>query len=255
MKVFIRIAFCGTAFYGTQKLPGNETIQGLFENLLSRIYDHPVKVTISSRLDRGVHALDFGMSFDIDSDSIGTEHLQYYLRRSVGKDVLIKSVCYAKDDFSPRYSMNSKTYLYLIQNEKNYNPLLIPYTCVPKEPLDVTKAREALFLFVGKHDFRFFSSPEGDENTILEIEDALLSEKDGLLQIRFVGKAFLRYQVRFMVGAILSHCQGRMSLMEIKSALEGSKCTHFKYKAEPQGLILQSIDYPDFPDSSPIRFL
>lgn len=252
MKVFIRIAFSGTDFYGTQKLPKDRTIQGLFEELLSRIYNRPIKVTISSRLDRGVHALDFGLSFDIEEDVIGNEHLKYYLKRSVGKDILIKSVDNAGDDFSPRYSMNSKTYLYLIQNKENHNPILTPYTYVPNHPLDIQKIIDVLALFKGRHDFRFFSTPEGDENTVLDIENTSLTEKNGILEIRFVGKAFLRYQVRFMVGAVISHCNGRMSLDEIKTALDGKQCTHFKYKAEPQGLILESIDYPDFPNVSPI---
>ena len=68
MKILIRISFLGTSFYGTQKQSDKKTIQGDFESLLSRVYDEKVKVTISSRLDRGVHALDFALTFDVLND-------------------------------------------------------------------------------------------------------------------------------------------------------------------------------------------
>lgn len=250
MKIFIRIAFLGSDFYGTQKLPDKSTIQGLFASLLSNIYDQEIKVTISSRLDRGVHALDFALTFDIDSESISIDHLKYYLKRSVGKNVFIKDVRIVENSFSPRYSCASKQYLYLIQNGETINPLFLPFTYIPKKSLDVSLLKETLNLFKGEHDFRYFSTPEDDENTMTSIDSVSFQENGDLLMIRFKGKSFLRYQVRFMVGSMISVAMKRLTIEEIKKGLTGTTCPHFKYKAEPQGLILESIDYPTIKDCS-----
>jgi len=66
-----------------------------------------------------------------------------------------------------------------------------------------------------------------------------------MLYLRFQGKNFLRYQVRFMVGSVIRCAQGKMSLDQIKRLLAGLDPDFPRYKAEPQGLYLESISYPD----------
>ena len=159
MKIFIRLAFFGQNYYGSQKLPHDPTIQGEFEFLLQRIYQEPIKVTISSRLDRGVHALDFALTFDTENTSINISHLAYYLRRSVSQDITIKDVRVVDDSFSPRYSCRDKQYLYLIQNTEKKNPLLNPFTYTPEHVLEEEKIKETLMLFQGEHEFKYFATP------------------------------------------------------------------------------------------------
>ncbi len=244
MKILIRISFLGTSFYGTQKQSDKKTIQGDFESLLSRVYDEKVKVTISSRLDRGVHALDFALTFDVPNDHVTLSHLEYYLKRSVSKDIFIKEVFPVDDNFSPRYDCTNKTYLYLIQNGTNINPILNPFTYTPTKPLDVEKFKACLSLFKGLHDFRSFASPEGEEKTLLVVDDVILEEQNDLLKIRFTSKAFLRYQVRFMVGTCIYVAEGKLTLDEVKESLATGKELRIRYKADPQGLILEQINYP-----------
>ena len=109
MNIFLRIAFNGATFYGTQKQKDKPTIQGLFEELLSKIYTVPVKVTISSRLDRFVSAMDFGLSFFSPSDRYSLDYLSYYLRRRLPSSVVLLSIEEKEDDFSARYSVKEKT--------------------------------------------------------------------------------------------------------------------------------------------------
>lgn len=248
MVTFLRISFSGRNFYGTQKQPGKRTIQGLFEELLSRIYNQKIKVTISSRLDRGVNANDFGLSFTTPDSRVSAEHLQYYFRRALDRDVIVKEIRSVDDEeFSARYNCDYKRYLYLIQNQKNPNPLFESFTYHPAiKPLDPNKVQEALALFEGNHDFRLFATPEGDENTLLTIDKTWFEEKDDILYLRFQGRNFLRYQVRFMVGAILSYCEGKLTLEGIQDLLQGKEVAYPKLKAEPEGLMLEEIHYPLF---------
>lgn len=248
MVVFLRISFLGSEFYGTQKQPDKKTIQGIFESLLSRIYAKEVKVTICSRLDRGVHALDYALSFTKPDERISLDHLSYCLRRGLEHDsVVLKDIREIKDEeFSARYSCDYKRYLYLIQNKEKQNPLFDPISYHPKKVLDLNKIKEALALFEGQHDFRFFATPEGEENTVLILDKVSMEEKEGFLYLRFQGRNFLRYQVRFMVGAALLHAEDKLSLSTISELLSGKDILYPKKKAEPQGLILETIHYPQF---------
>jgi tRNA pseudouridine38-40 synthase len=245
MKILIRIAFLGQNFIGTQKQKKGLTIQSVFEEALTNIYNQPIKVTIGSRLDSQVNALDFALSFSDPNGSITLEHLKYYLRRYLSNDIFIKSVETVADSFSPRYSCINKTYLYLIQNQKQSNPLLNRFTYTPIHPLNEDKLQEALLLFKGEHDFKEFATPESSkEKTILTIDDCHLIDKDGLTILAFTGQSFLRYQVRFMVGACIRHANDKLRLEDIKTLLSGKKLKYQKLKAEPQGLLLYKIDYP-----------
>ncbi len=256
MKYFLRLAFIGTSFYGTQKQKNDLTIQGLFESLLERIYCHPVKVSIASRLDRGVHALDFALTFSVEETKIQGDKLFYYLKRSVPKDIFLKDIQIVSDDFSPRYDCQDKQYLYLIQNGEIKNPLYNPFSYSTNHHLDMDKLKAALLLMKGSHEFKYFSSPDEEDKTFLSIEDVSLHiDETNLIQSRFRAKAFLRYQIRFMVGAAISVALSKLTLDDVKNALDGKKELKIKYKAEPQGLILEEIHYPEIHDDKKISFL
>ena len=243
MNVLIRFSFLGENFFGTQKQNDKPTIQGLFEDLLSRLYDTKVKVTIASRLDRGVNALDFALNFLMPKETISLDHLSYYLRRSLPHDIVLKEVRQVSEDFSSRYSSLYKQYLYLIQNTENKNPLLNRFTYVPKGVLDGERIQEALSVMEGKHDFRFFANFEEVKNTLLSLDKAWVEEKNGFLFLRFRAPSFLRYEVRFLVGAALSYEKGKLSLDTIETLLAGKEVPYPKIKAEPQGLMLEQIEY------------
>lgn len=247
MNIFIRLSFYGKDFYGTQKLNEKRTIQGEFESLLSRIYNQKIKVTICSRLDRGVSAIDYAINFQVDSN-ITLSHLKYYLQRSVKDDIFIKDVRIVDDSFSSRYSCSYKQYLYLIQYKESFNPLLSPITLSVKKNLDLKKIEDALYLFKGEHDFKYLSSPEDDENTILTIDDVNITTSKDIIKIRFKGKYFLRYQVRFMIGTLLAYEKGIITIFDINDSLNGIKPLPSKLKAEAKGLMLEHIEYEGIED-------
>lgn len=247
MTFFVRFSFFGETFYGTQKQKDKPTIQGLFEDLLSKLYNTPIKVTISSRLDRFVNSLDFAISYvSPDESKISLDRVRYYLKRMLPKDVVLKDVRVVKDDFSARYSCSYKRYLYIIQNQKEKNPLFNRISYVPKKPIDRKKIDEILSLYEGTHDFRFFATPEEGDKTVLTLSKAYSEERDGFLLLRFQGQSFLRYEIRFLVGTALEYGDDKISKDTILSLLNGKEVPYIKYKAEPQGLLLERIFYPDF---------
>ena len=55
----------------------------------------------------------------------------------------------------------------------------------------------------------------------------------------------MTYQVRIMMGAALRVALGRMSLEEVKIALDSEKRKILSYKADPIGLMLEEVLYAE----------
>ena len=58
-----------------------------------------------------------------------------------------------------------------------------------------------------------------------------------------------------MVGACISVAKGELTKDDIRNRLNGKMTGKIKYKAQPQGLILERIDYPDIPDPMVLKHL
>ena len=56
-KIKLLLSYDGTEFQGWQRQPGTATVQGTVENVLTQIYNEPVKVVGSGRTDAGTHAV------------------------------------------------------------------------------------------------------------------------------------------------------------------------------------------------------
>ena len=245
MKYLVRLAYLGKDFYGSQKQKDHPTIQGVFEDALSMLYREPVKVTIASRLDRFVNALDFALTYSVEEEKVDVSRVLYYFRRTFSPSIVIKGIQKVEENFSPRYDCIDKTYRYLIQTPDKINPLLAPISFVLQRPIDLEKLKEAASLFEGEHDFAPFATLEEEgEKTRLILDRTSFSLEDGMISLRFTGKAFLRYQVRFMVGASLCYASGELSKEDLLASLNEGKPWQ-KVKAEPQGLLLEQIRYPE----------
>ena len=261
MKVLVRLSFYGRDFLGTQKQKKGETIQSLFEWMLSLCYQVPVQVHLCSRLDRYVNAFDYVLTFTCPDQRMSLERLEYYFRRMIRRDITIYEVREVDESFHPRYDCSYKSYVYTIQNRERKIPLYDGFCFSPKRVLDIEKMKEVIFLFEGTHDFRYLSTPEGEENTVLTLTKTEIAQKDGFVFLRFIGKSFLRYQVRFMVGALLRYEEGKITKENILDMLSSRSVKWDKLKADPYALTLEKICYPsidedqEFPIGVPKFFL
>ena len=74
------IAYDGTRFFGWERQPGKDTIQGKLESVLSRLQGHPVDVTGAGRTDAGVHARAMTANVVLDVEET-PETIRDYLNR------------------------------------------------------------------------------------------------------------------------------------------------------------------------------
>lgn len=245
-KIFIRMSFLGNDYYGTQKLNNHPTIQGVFEEALSNVFNENIKVTICSRLDRYVSAFDYAISFSTYNDELNLNKLKFYLSNYI-KNVYIKDIKEVDISFSSRYSCLGKIYSYLILNG-NYNPLFINNSLYLKNRVDEKKLEEGIKLFEGRHNFTFFASFDKEEETSLYINKTMVSYSNGLTILSFSSRNFLKYQIRFMAGTIIQYAIGKISKEDILKLLSGKEVKFQRKKAEGKGLFLYKIIYPEFDD-------
>lgn len=240
MHYLISIEYDGSKFYGFQRLNDKDTVQKKLEEALTIINKKPVTIKGAGRTDRGVHAYDQKASFHLDIN-IEPSHLKLALNSLVEPYIYITRVEVVDESFHARFSTVKKEYIYKI-NLGEYNPLLEDYYYQPKYKLNIKKMRVCAHLFIGVHNFKNFVSGTRDNYDCI-IYQIKFTRKKNILEIKFTGKSFYRYMVRNLVGAMLDVSSNRVTLNDIKKALDNPEVkTHFT-TAIPNGLYLNKIDY------------
>ena len=191
----------------------------------------------AGRTDKGVHAIDQVAHLDLDVD-ITPYKLKRALNSYLSDEIHINSAMEVPDDYFVRYHVLRKEYHYYI-NMKEYNPMMRNYIYQHGYLLNVSRMRKAIHFFEGEHDFRAFVTENNiKENCVRTIYEASITRKNDILDIKFVGSGFLRYQVRNMVGALLKVGTGKIEPYEVKRILESKVRGKNGATAKPCGLYL-----------------
>ncbi len=240
MKYLISLSYDGSKFYGFQRLKDYNTVQKKLEEALTIINKKEVKIKGAGRTDRGVHAYDQKASFNLDI-KIEALNLKKALNSLVEPYIYITNVTTVPETFHARFNTVKKEYIYKI-NLGEFNPFLENYTYQPNYKLNVKKMQKCAKLFLGVHDFHNFVAGSRDnyECIIFTIE---FKKKNNILEIKFTGKSFYRYMVRNLVGAMLDVSSNRVSLKDIKEALDKPNIKKQFTTALPNGLYLNKIYY------------
>ncbi|XP_026476667.1 tRNA pseudouridine synthase-like 1 [Ctenocephalides felis] len=184
-RYLLNYSYIGTYFRGVQKnvpksdryIVDQSTVQGVIELALGRFNNHdPPAVSISSRTDTGVHALNTTCHFDLPkiyNCHYITVCLNSFFRK---ENDLIRAIRtrLVPPTFHCRFNALSRTYVYrlaILKQEyslNNYRPTILQYfvetpieeqnRCIfiPNPKFDVEAFRKAAKLFEGYHDFRTF---------------------------------------------------------------------------------------------------
>ena len=220
MRFLIRFSYDGSNFKGYQRQDGYRTIQEELEAAATKINNgKKVKVVAGGRTDKGVHALDQVAHLDINV-SITPYKLKRALNSNLSDEIHINSVVEVPNDYFVRYHVMKKEYHYYI-NMGEFNPIMRNYVYQHCYHLKVDKMCSAIHFFEGEHDFRaFVTENRSKENCVRTIYEASIKEKNNILDIKFVGSGFLRYQVRNMVGLLLKVGTGKVEVDEVKKKLD-----------------------------------
>src|SRR5207248_1875378 len=117
----------------------------------------------SSRTDTGVHALGMVVHFEVDRAEckMSPRKLALALNAWLPEDIRVVAAARAREDFHARFDATGKQYRYFAWNHAAMNPLIRRIAWHVPRPLDLSRMRAAVAFFVGKHDFKAFTSNPG----------------------------------------------------------------------------------------------
>lgn len=237
------IEYDGTRYYGWQRQPNQNTIQGKLESVLSAMCKKDVEIIGAGRTDGGVHAKGMVANVNLDTE-LSAEEIRDYLNRYLPDDIAMLEVKEASPRFHARYNATGKTYCYTCF-DGDVKPVFDRryYTRLEEKP-DAELMRRAAEVLLGQHDFRNFCvNPRMKKSTVRCVDKILIERDGGYIRFTFHGTGFLQNMVRIMVGTLLEVGCGRMTAEQVREVLENPERQKAGPTAPAQGLCLMSVDY------------
>ena len=240
------LEYNGSTFFGFQKQPGKPTIQEVLEKALSGFFDCKMKIIAASgRTDTGVHAEGQVVNFKTSSVH-ELKQVQKGLNALLPPPVVVKEIQEVEPSFHARYSVRSKVYEYRIWNHSCRSPLVAGRALHVPYSLNVAKMRQASQAFIGKHDFRSFTSASAlkkGSSCVRRIKRFQIKCQGHLILMRVEADGFLYHMIRNMVGTILEIGRGTRKAKDVVSILEAKDRRLAGMTVSSEGLTLIRVVY------------
>ena len=237
------IMYDGGRYYGWQRQPDHDTIQGKLEAVLARLCGQPVEVIGAGRTDAGVHARNMVANAVMDVP-LAPEEIRDYLNRYLPEDIAVREVRAAGPRFHARYNATGKSYCYTCFDGPVKPVFDRRYVYVLEESPDMEVMREAARLLKGEHDFRNFCvNPRMKKSTVRRVDRIDIEREGDYIRFTFHGTGFLQNMVRIMVGTLLEAGWGHMEPEQVRQALDSRERITAGPTAPAQGLCLMQVDY------------
>lgn len=225
------------------------TVAGELEGVLTRLMQHPVKITAAGRTDAGVHASGQVVSFKTVA-AFPFDRLAIALNSALPDDVSVRDVAIVSDEFSARFSAVERAYVYAIFNRREPSPLLSRYAFHAWRHIDLSRFTEGAQHLIGEHDFRSFCGMLPESGPTIRTVKMLEAKRFGdLIRVEIRADGFLHRMVRTIVGTLAECGMGRCEPSQIAGILEARDRAAAGLTAPPQGLYLAGVRYKDGYDS------
>ena len=252
MRYFITLSYDGTRYHGWQIQPNGVSVQEVLEKALSTLLRQPTGVTGAGRTDTGVHANMMVAHLDSptpegegkgEDKPMDCQSLAYKLNRLLPPDVAVQEVKPVKPGMHARFSATSRTYHYYIHTRKD--PFLRHNSWQVNVPLDFTLMNEAAQVLLEYSDFTSFSKTGTDVKTnICRLTQAHWDEvKPGQWRFTVTANRFLRNMVRAIVGTLVDVGRHRMSIEQMRHAIEARDRQRTGESVPGHALYLTRIEY------------
>ena len=239
----LTIAYDGTRFFGWERQPDRETIQGKLESVLEKLNGAAVDVIGAGRTDAGVHARAMVASVRLDVKESCTE-IRDYMNRYLPDAIAVREVKEAGERFHARYNALGKTYRYTCFVGEVKPVFDRRYVTMLDYKVDVEKMRQAAAILTGEHDFRSFcGNPRMKKSTVRLVDSITIEQNRDRIHFTFHGTGFLQNMVRILVGTLLEVGRGYWDVDYVQTILEAKDRKLAGPTAPPEGLCLMKVDY------------
>jgi len=232
------ISYDGSKFYGLQIQPNAKTVIGEIYKALNNLNIN-THITHAGRTDRGVHALNQVISFEIP-EYWDIKKLKNILNKILMPEIMFKKIKITQN-FNPRFDAKKRSYRYILSPFTN--PFIDNYVTFYENSINEDLIQQALNILKGKHDFEYFAKTGSEVNNyIREIYDAYIIKYKNFHIIKIIGNGFLRGQIRIIMDFLLKINENRLSIKDLELQLNKTKLIN-KHLAKPNGLYLERIWY------------
>lgn len=212
---------------------------------MSLLLDHSIEVTGCGRTDAGVHASQYFLHFDWEQDF--PKDFQKRLNRMLPPDIAIRRIFEVAPDAHARFDAVRRSYEYHIILDKNPFQTLTVWHFPFFEKLDLEKTLAAAALLLNYKEFQPFCKSNTDVHTMecdLLRSEWVFDPEKRTLTYHISANRFLRGMVRLIVGMCLNVGLGKLTLEEVRAALDSQTLLKKSWSVPGEGLSLTEVKYP-----------
>lgn len=245
-RYFINLAYNGSNFFGWQIQPNVDTIQGVIERHLSQLYNTPVQVVGCGRTDTGVHASDYYAHLDLPSDIHSVEDLIFKLNNMLPAGIVINAFAEVEASAHARFDATHRSYVYKMTFKKDpfQQDCIFRYNQSGRPEINLMNEAATLLLEYDEY-YPFCKSHADVETYRCDMSQSIWTkESESEWHYHVTANRFLRGMVRLIVGMTLNVGLERISLDEVRDALDNQSRLKRAWSVPPTGLYLNKIKYP-----------
>jgi len=245
MRIALGIEYDGRPYCGWQYQDHSPSVQAVVEQALSNVAAHPVRVICAGRTDTGVHAAEQVVHFEtkvVRDDKawvMGTN-------ANLPKSVSVLWVRTVDDTFHARFSAIRRRYRYVIFNRGVRPAFLAGRVAFCFRPLNESRMQKAAQYLLGEHDFNAYRAvacqAKSPVRTVYRLD---VTRRNELILIDIEANAFLHHMVRNIAGVLMVIGAGEQEPGWAKEVLEGRDRSLGGVTAQPDGLYLMEVVYPE----------
>ena len=245
MRIAAILEYDGAGFSGWQRQAHARSVQGVVEEALSAVADEPIQVTVAGRTDAGVHAVAQVLHFDTSAARSDYSWVRG-ANSNLPPEVALLWAGQVDDGFHARYSATGRHYHYVVLNRPIRPTYLAHRVTHEYRLLDVVSMQEAARYLLGEHDFTSFRAADCQaKSPVRELRALEVARHGELVHIRAHANAFLQHMVRNLAGVLMTIGAGEREPAWAKQVLEARDRAAGGVTADPHGLYLREIEYPE----------
>lgn len=241
------VSYDGTNYAGFQIQNNAHTIQAEIEKVLQTIHkNHPIKIYVAGRTDKGVHAIAQVFHFETNI-TMPMDNWKKAINGLLPDDIFVKDIAVVRNDFHARYHAQNREYRYEVLHSEDRNVFERDRAYLEYRALDFAQMRQACKVFCGTHDFTAFSSAKDTVkgSKVRTLHEVSMHRQGDRITFILRGDGFLYNMVRIIVGTILAVGKQQISVADIERMFADNKRKRIIKTLPAHGLYLWHVAYDE----------